>query len=88
MVAPWDQIVPARQFEQRNAFLHRATGDREEVAPVGLREAPVALGEVGRDRKGGPVELVRQEAEARKPKPRGAPFVWVMTRSARSTARR
>ena len=52
------------EFQQRDAFLERASGDREEVAAVGLREAAVALGEVGADREGCAVELVSEEAKA------------------------
>jgi hypothetical protein len=56
--------VPAGQFKQRDAFLDRSAGDGEEVASVGLREASIPLGEVGRDRQGRAVDLVSEEAEA------------------------
>jgi len=52
------------KFQQRDAFLERAAGDREEVAAVGFGKAAVALGEVGADREGCAVELVSEEAKA------------------------
>jgi len=52
------------EFQQRDAFLERAAGDREEVAAVGFGKAAVALGEVGADREGCAVELVSEEAKA------------------------
>ena len=54
-------FLPAGQFEQRDALLHAATRDAEGVLPIGLREAAVALGDVGGDGQGGAVELVGQE---------------------------
>jgi hypothetical protein len=39
------ELVPVRELEQRDAFLCRASRDREEVATVRLREATVAFGE-------------------------------------------
>ena len=39
------------QFERRNAFVSRTTGDAEEIVAVGFREATVAVGDVGRNRE-------------------------------------
>ena len=55
------EFLAAGQLKQRNALLHAAAGDAEEVLPVGLGEAAVAFGDVGGDGQGGPVELVGQE---------------------------
>lgn len=52
------------KFQQRDAFLERAAGDREEVAAIGFGKATVPLGEVGADGERRPVELVGEKAKA------------------------
>jgi hypothetical protein len=47
-----DSTAAPGEFHQRNALLNGAAGDSEEVLAVGLGEAAVAFGDVGRDRKG------------------------------------
>ena len=44
--------------------MHAAARDAEEVTPVGLREAAVAFGDVGRDGKGRTVQLVDEKNRA------------------------
>jgi hypothetical protein len=58
MIRVREEPAPSGHFDQRNAFLNGAPGDREEVFSVGLGEATVSLGEVRRDRQCGSVELV------------------------------
>jgi len=55
------QLLSGGQFEQRNALLHAAAGDAEEVLSVGLGESAVAFGDVGGDGQGRAIELVGQE---------------------------
>ena len=41
----WDQQIAAiGQFQQRDAFLDRTSGDDEEIAPIGFRETTVTFG--------------------------------------------
>jgi hypothetical protein len=63
-VATLDYLVNKGVVQQRDAFLDAATGDAEEVLPVRFREPAVAFGDVGRDGKGRPVQLVGQEEVA------------------------
>ena len=49
MVVPLKQVLASGQLEQWHTLLCAAAGDAEEVAAVGLREAAVALGDVGGD---------------------------------------
>jgi hypothetical protein len=44
--------------------LSRATRNCEKVLPVSLREPPVALGKVGRNGQGSPVQLVDEKSVA------------------------
>jgi hypothetical protein len=54
----------AGQLEQGHAFLGGAARDAEEVSSVGFREPPVALGDIGRDEKGGSIELIAKKGIA------------------------
>jgi hypothetical protein len=58
------EILPRTKGQQRDTFLDAAAGDAEEVPAVGLRESPVALGNVCGDREGGAVELIGEEEVA------------------------
>jgi hypothetical protein len=63
---------PARKedVERRRALHRAAAGDGVEVRLVGPRPAPAPLGDVERDRSGGPIELI---AQRREPAPRDQP---------------
>ena len=43
MVGVGNKPAPSGNFNQRNTFLDRAAGDREEVLSVGLGESPIAF---------------------------------------------
>ena len=54
-------------FQQRNGFLNRAAGDREKVLAIWLCKTAVTFSQIGRDRQGRAIELIRQqEVSARK----------------------
>lgn len=59
-----EQLLSCRKFQERHAFLDRATGDAKEVAAVGLREPPIAFGDVCGDGKGGAVQLIGKKKVA------------------------
>lgn len=52
------------KFKDRHTFLHRSTGDAEEVLAIPDREASVAFGDVGGHRQGRSIQLVDEEAVA------------------------
>jgi hypothetical protein len=52
------------QFKERHTFLHRSTGDAEEILAIPDREASVAFGDVGGNRQGRSIQLVDEEALA------------------------
>jgi len=59
-----NQLSPTGKFEERYTFLNGATGNDKEILAVGLREAAVPLGNIGRDRERSSVELVDQKTVA------------------------
>ena len=64
MLLALQQTLTGGQFKQRYAFLNAAAGDAEKITAIGLREAAVAFGDVGRDLECGAVQLVDQEVIA------------------------
>jgi hypothetical protein len=52
-----------RAISRRYTFLGRSAGDGEKGAAIGLGETAVALGQVGRDRERGTIQLLDEESE-------------------------
>jgi hypothetical protein len=58
------EVLSRRKFQEWYAFLHRTSRDAEEVAAVGLGEAPVAFRGVGGDGESGTIQLIGEEEVA------------------------
>jgi hypothetical protein len=58
MLGVRDEPAPPGEFNERNAFLNQATGNREQVPAIRLGEPSVPFSKVRRDGQSGTVELV------------------------------
>ena len=59
-----DKATLSRDFHQRDAFLDGATGNGEEVLPIGFGEATIPFRQIGRDRQRRTVQLIHKKAVA------------------------
>ena len=56
-----NQVFTLRDLQKRETFMHRTSGDTEEMLLVCFGESSIALGDVRRDGCGGSVQLIPEE---------------------------